>query len=1349
MYLRVTNDSTDTGAADVSTSSRRPSPDPAFRRLSNDRNSSIQDDVSANKKTSSPTSATGTTSSGNSSSGDVRCGTGVRMVLNNGMSMSPPVMDGYATRLHEGGSDSEDQALLQRQQQRQAQDQSLIQSRHYHQGHMQKQRQRPQTPLEFHRINLERLSASNLRSSFRVNASPRPGRSITPDLPPGQGGAASAALSDSTMAHPSRGIGSQQGSPRSIPGSIGRRQGVVFTSDAACDSSDGTDSSPATHQQRSSNGPPIRPRTRTMDASMLGPRGPSSAAEFRHRVSSVSSGSQPSIDDPKSLTPSSDPSYSTIPTVRVPEISTPTSASKDKSKSSHHNRRLLKRQPSRPTSPLVAPQPSVDSFPYPIPTDDANRLISLMKALGGRMRGELEYQGEYQGTWHTGMAYIDEEKGTLMFGLGHTGQSASFHIPLVSDLRGCKVHVTGYPDAERECLEIVPNQLGLELLLRPIISEELELWLAALLCWQQLAPLNLKVPNGKPNSPSGPIRPEMRRRAKSSDAARATNIIKVGKFMLWDKGPPRSARAVVQRSSTRDLMHPSMFWRRISCVLQDNGEFRLLMENDVSVLSSIELSQLSRCAIQGLDRSVLEEEYCIAIFPIYASTATHVSIFRPVYLAVDSRIDFEVWFALLRTFAVPDIFCLDDPQTDEIQDVADIEKDQPGEVFRMEKIIRVRVIEAKIKATPSVEWFSPEKCGRVGPDPLVGSYLAEVILDGEVRARTTTKMDTKNPFWREDCEFNDLPPIVQDLSIVLKRVDCGPDGYSKSASSPEIICGSVRIPLNDLERGQGQEQWQPILDEKQQNIGSMLIKVFHDEHVALLSKEYEPLSEILHRFPTGLTTLISASLPGQLRTLSELFLNIFQASGSASEWLMALVEDEIDGIGSQTSIKKYRFSNRLKSSESMESSNERELMVRDIHRTLAGEANLLFRGNSLLTQSLEFHMRRLGKEYLEEILQDKIYEINELNPDCEVDPSKLAHTGGDLDQHWGRLIHLTTEIWLCIADSAERIPAELRHVLKYIRAVADDRYGDFLRTVSYTSISGFLFLRFICPAILSPKLFGLLRDHPRPQAQRTLTLIAKALQKLSNLSTFGKREEYMEPMNRFLTQQRQTFRGFIDHVCGIPADRGGRTLPPSYITPVTILNRLGPTAREGFPSLPYLIDQARGFASLVKLWVDSRPIDVKQSQVDGELLIFNDLCFGLQKRADACLAKVVDFRNREVPSFMSADQLAEILEQVNFTGPYHPYYVGNASSMPSSYERPPGSSSSDGGGDSKEKERSKEWKRGRDEADSKKGNSPRNTSGSATGSVKQKNGKVGRSLLSGIMKIGGSRAESPETKGSR
>ena len=85
-------------------------------------------------------------------------------------------------------------------------------------------------------------------------------------------------------------------------------------------------------------------------------------------------------------------------------------------------------------------------------------------------------------------------------------------------------------------------------------------------------------------------------------------------------------------------------------------------------------------------------------------------------------------------------------------------------------------------------------------------------------------------------------------------------------------------------------------------------------------------------------------------------------------WLMALVEDEIDGVGKETPVKRFRFSRRVGSNDSFDSVSERELSVRDMGKSLTGEANLLFRGNSLLTQALDFHMRRVGKEYLEEVL---------------------------------------------------------------------------------------------------------------------------------------------------------------------------------------------------------------------------------------------------------------------------------------------------------------------------------------------------------------------------------------------
>jgi len=84
--------------------------------------------------------------------------------------------------------------------------------------------------------------------------------------------------------------------------------------------------------------------------------------------------------------------------------------------------------------------------------------------------------------------------------------------------------------------------------------------------------------------------------------------------------------------------------------------------------------------------------------------------------------------------------------------------------------------------------------------------------------------------------------------------------------------------------------------------------------------------------------------------------------------------------------------------------------------------------------------------------------------------------------------------------------------------------------VKFTAISGFFFLRFICPAILGPRQFNLMPEHPKELPARNLTLIAKTLMNLGNLVEFGQKEPYMEVMNTYISQNTNDMRTFLQQI---------------------------------------------------------------------------------------------------------------------------------------------------------------------------------------------------------------------------
>lgn len=839
-----------------------------------------------------------------------------------------------------------------------------------------------------------------------------------------------------------------------------------------------------------------RPRTRTLEEPVREEKSPAAlVSKTRQRIGSLESSPFRDRDE----TSSSIGFPSIIPSPPL-EAQFPTS-----------RRRLAKPQ-SRTLSPIRNPVLTSRHAASSSSDTDTNKILQLMKTTCGRMHGILSFRTPAMTSWSSGYCAINVATGSLIY---QTKGDVSLAKTLVSDLRGCQVR-TLYDGETRSTFLDVSTLPNAGIHLRPHVPETFDSWLAALLCWQPIKPKGVHNKSAKPPAPlvSGPRRrspgferrmSDRRRNSENVQTKDASIIIKVGNLLLWDKdarsgesSPLHTRRGSIYKQPKKTKSSP---WRKVSCTLYENGNFKLL--TDISD-SGIPLSHLSRCAIQRLDPSVLESEFSLAIYPQYSSIATATTTMPTIYLAMESRVLFEVWFVLLRAFTIPDLYGPEQISTNPYLgplELANATSRAPAcDMFRVERQLSLRIIEAKLHSnrgkhtqglTAPSRHQNPSK-----KDMISGNYYTEVRLDGEVRGKTAVQSETSNPFWREDFEFFDLPPVLSSARIDLKTRNPGQRDWTLVSQVPldmeqgdmnplsivgdieisplDLIFGKVDMRLDDIEKATDTERWWPIINEHDDVVGELLMKVRIEELVVLMGRDYKPLSELLHTFSNGLTNQIAQMAHLELRRLSETLLNIFQVSAQASDWIMSLVEDEIDNIHKDTPVSKFRYGRRIASNDSYESGVEREMVLRDLGKSATVEANLLFRGNSLLTKALDLHMRRLGKEYLEDTLSELIRDIDGSDPDCEVNPNHVQNPD-DLKRNWRNLNTLTENIWKSIAASASRCPPELRSIFRHIRACADDRYGDFLRTVTYSSVSGFLFLRFFCPAVLNPKLFGLLK----------------------------------------------------------------------------------------------------------------------------------------------------------------------------------------------------------------------------------------------------------------------------------
>ncbi|KAH9819427.1 hypothetical protein DFH28DRAFT_1080087 [Melampsora americana] len=223
--------------------------------------------------------------------------------------------------------------------------------------------------------------------------------------------------------------------------------------------------------------------------------------------------------------------------------------------------------------------------------------------------------------------------------------------------------------------------------------------------------------------------------------------------------------------------------------------------------------------------------------------------------------------------------------------------------------------------------------------------------------------------------------------------------------------------------------------------------------------------------------------------LTEIILNIFDCRKGVIKFLKAVIEKEV-------------------------SETEHESTV--------------FRGNSFTTRLLTVFARAKGYDYLRNTLANLLLGLS--NKPSEFSMDFDPHRASADDDEASRNLEQVTEAFLnVIAVSWKKLPSAIREICHHIATTVQERYPESV----FTSIGGFIFLRFINPAIVSPEVIDLDLPNDTREIRRSLVMITRVLQALANNIRFGAREPAMKALNPFMAKNIYPMTRFLKDISSV------------------------------------------------------------------------------------------------------------------------------------------------------------------------------------------------------------------------
>ncbi|XP_049619997.1 rasGAP-activating-like protein 1 isoform X1 [Syngnathus scovelli] len=399
--------------------------------------------------------------------------------------------------------------------------------------------------------------------------------------------------------------------------------------------------------------------------------------------------------------------------------------------------------------------------------------------------------------------------------------------------------------------------------------------------------------------------------------------------------------------------------------------------------------------------------------------------------------------------------------------------------------------------------------------------FARVIYSSH-SAETSIIKKTRFPHWGETLELDLDPQELSEEGTVIVEV------WDWDMVGKNDFLGKVEIPFACLHKTPLLKSWFRLLPlgnnevDAGGKLGALRLKVRLVEDQILPSLYYQPLTDLL------VESVIS---PAEVDDISALtMLEEVTTVESRQDVAMTLVKIYL-GQGLVVPFLDY-------------------LNTQEVNHT--ADPNTLFRSNSLSSKAMEQFMKAVGMLYLHEVLKPIINRIFDEKKYIELDPCKidLNHTrrisfkgavseAEVRDSSVEMLENYLTKIVESIIGSVEQCPPVMRVAFKQLHKRVEEQFAEpENEDVKYLAISGFFFLRFFAPAILTPKLFQLRDQHADTRTSRTLLLLAKALQSVGNLGLqlgHGK-EQWMAPLHPIILRSVASVKEFLDKLIDIEHD---------------------------------------------------------------------------------------------------------------------------------------------------------------------------------------------------------------------